>query len=96
VRGRVQGVGFRASTAHEARRLGLSGWVRNLPDGTVEVAARGEAAAVDALIGWLAQGPRGARVTGVDVEDLSEKLSNLASKLSSLAGIERFDEFTIR
>ncbi|HEY6477287.1 MAG TPA: acylphosphatase [Polyangia bacterium] len=96
VRGRVQGVGYRASTAHEARRLGLSGWVRNLPDGTVEVAARGDAAAVDVLIGWLATGPRGARVTGVDVEELSEKFSDLASKFSSVAGSERWDEFTIR
>jgi acylphosphatase len=96
VRGRVQGVGYRASTAYEARRLGLSGWVRNRPDGTVEVAARGDGAAVDALIGWLAQGPRGARVTGVDVEEFPENLSDLASKFSSLAGIERLDEFEIR
>ena len=96
VRGRVQGVGYRASTAHEARRLGLSGWVRNLPDGTVEVAARGDAAAVDTLVAWLAQGPRGARVTHVDVEELPENISDLASKFSSLAGIDRSGEFTIR
>jgi acylphosphatase len=66
VRGRVQGVGFRASAAHEARRLGVDGWVRNRPDGSVELEARGGPAAVDALCAWLAQGPRGARVTGVD------------------------------
>jgi acylphosphatase len=66
VRGRVQGVGFRASAAHEARRLGVGGWVRNRPDGSVELEARGAPAAVDALCTWLAQGPRGARVTGVD------------------------------
>ena len=89
VRGRVQGVGYRASTAHEARRLGLSGWVRNLPDGTVEVEVSGDAAAVDALVGWLGQGPRGARVSGVDVQDLS-------SDLSSVAQGERPDEFAIR
>ena len=65
MRGRVQGVGFRASAAHEARRLGIVGWVRNLPDGSVELEARGAPAAVDALCGWLAQGPRGARVKGV-------------------------------
>ncbi len=47
VRGRVQGVGFRASAAHEARRLGLNGWVRNCFDGTVEVLAAGDDAAVD-------------------------------------------------
>jgi acylphosphatase len=69
VRGRVQGVGFRASAAHEARRLGVDGWVRNLPDGSVELEARGAPAAVDALCTWLAQGPRGARVTGVDVHE---------------------------
>ena len=96
VRGRVQGVGYRASTAYEARRLGLAGWVRNLPDGSVEVVARGEAAAVDALLAWLARGPRGARVTGVDVEERPENFSDLASKFSSLAGIDRLDEFTIR
>ena len=66
MRGRVQGVGFRASAAHEARRLGVEGWVRNLPDGSVELEARGTPAAVDALVSWLGQGPRGARVTGVD------------------------------
>jgi acylphosphatase len=68
-RGRVQGVGFRASAAHEARRLGLSGWVRNLMDGTVEVLASGDDAAVDQLVTWLRRGPRGAHVTGLDVHD---------------------------
>jgi acylphosphatase len=66
VRGRVQGVGFRASAAHEARRLGVDGWVRNLPDGSLELEARGAPAAIDALCAWLAHGPPGARVTGVE------------------------------
>jgi acylphosphatase len=68
-RGRVQGVGFRAAAAHEARRLGLRGWVRNRPEGDVEVLAGGEASAVDALLSWLGHGPRGARVTGLDVDE---------------------------
>jgi acylphosphatase len=71
VRGRVQGVGFRAATAHEARRLGLAGWVRNAYDGSVEVEAEGPAAAVEALCAWLARGPSYAHVTGIDVEERS-------------------------
>jgi acylphosphatase len=63
----VQGVGFRASAAHEARRLGVGGWVRNLPDGSVELEAP---TAVDALVSWVGHGPRGARVTGVDAHEL--------------------------
>jgi acylphosphatase len=71
VRGRVQGVGFRASTAHEARRLGVVGWVRNQFDGTVEVEAGGEDAQVDALLAWLKHGPPSARVTGMDIVNLA-------------------------
>jgi len=67
----VQGVGFRASTAHEARRLGVVGWVRNQPDGTVEVEAGGDDAQVDALLAWLKRGPPSARVTGVDIVNLA-------------------------
>jgi acylphosphatase len=67
VRGRVQGVGFRAATHHEGRRLGLHGWVRNRMDGTVEVLVAGDDAAVDQLVAWLKRGPRGAHVTGLDV-----------------------------
>jgi acylphosphatase len=70
VRGRVQGVGFRAATAREARHLGLSGWVRNLLEGDVEVEAAGDDAQVDALVAWLRHGPPPARVTGIDVADL--------------------------
>jgi acylphosphatase len=85
----VQGVGFRAAAAYEARRLGVGGWVRNLRDGTVEVEATGAAESVDALVSWLSQGPRGARVAGVDAHDLS-------SDLSSVAQLESGDEFAIR
>lgn len=68
VRGRVQGVGFRASTATEARRLGVVGWVRNLFDGNVEVLAEGDDAAVSALLAWLRHGPSLANVTSLDHE----------------------------
>jgi acylphosphatase len=71
VRGRVQGVGFRASTAYEARHLGVTGWVRNLPDGGVEAVVDGAPDAVDALLAWLAHGPPGARVTSVDIADVA-------------------------
>lgn len=65
VTGRVQGVGFRYSCYHEARRLGLSGWVRNNIDGDVEVWAEGAREKLDALLSWLRQGPPGARVDAV-------------------------------
>jgi acylphosphatase len=67
--GRVQGVSYRASTAHEARRLGLTGWVKNLDDGSVELEAQGSAEAVDQLLAWCKQGPPAARVTAVDVDE---------------------------
>jgi acylphosphatase len=71
VTGRVQGVSYRASTVDEARGHGLTGWVRNLPDGSVELEAQGDDARVIALIAWCAHGPPAARVAGVSVEDLA-------------------------
>jgi acylphosphatase len=71
VRGRVQGVGFRAATAAEARRLGVTGFVRNRFDGSVEVVAEGPDGDVDALLAWLRKGPSLAHVTGVDPEWLA-------------------------
>ncbi len=68
IRGTVQGVGFRDALQDEARRLALSGWVRNRRDGTVEALACGPEAAVEALIGWCRRGPPLARVTGVSVD----------------------------
>ena len=65
VEGRVQGVGFRYFVMREAQALGLAGWVRNLPDGRVEVLAAGDAGLVDALEGRLWHGPPHARVTAV-------------------------------
>jgi acylphosphatase len=69
VTGEVQGVGFRWSTAQEAGRLGVLGWVRNEPDGSVLLHAEGEPDAVDALVAWCGNGPTHARVSGVDVEE---------------------------
>lgn len=68
VTGRVQGVYFRSSTVEEARRLGLTGWVRNRSDGSVEIVAEGERARLDELIRWCHHGPRGAAVQEVQVE----------------------------
>jgi acylphosphatase len=70
VSGRVQGVFFRASTRLRARELGVTGHARNLPDGRVEVLACGPPAAVEALCGWLWEGPPSAQVSAVEVEDV--------------------------
>jgi acylphosphatase len=69
VHGRVQGVGFRWSCIREADRLGVRGWVRNRPDGTVEAVAEGEVDAVERFVEWLRTGPRPARVDRVEVAD---------------------------
>jgi acylphosphatase len=58
----VQGVGFRYACYHEARRLGLSGWVRNKVNGDVEVWAEGDGEKLEAFLQWLRRGPPGARV----------------------------------
>lgn len=67
VHGRVQGVSFRYYTLQRANALGLTGWVRNNPDRTVELVAEGPRPALDQLIGFLWEGPPAARVTDVDL-----------------------------
>ena len=67
ISGVVQGVGFRYSLQREAIRLGLSGWVRNRRDGTVEAVVAGPAGAVEAIVAWSRHGPPSARVEAVDV-----------------------------
>jgi acylphosphatase len=69
VRGRVQGVAFRAYTADAARRAGVTGWVRNRPDGSVEAAFEGGPGAVDELLAFVRRGPRAARVDDVLVNE---------------------------
>jgi len=66
IEGRVQGVWFRESTRKEAARLGVCGWVRNRPDGTVEVLAEGPESEVRKLVAWCHHGPTSARVTRVE------------------------------
>jgi len=66
VHGRVQGVWFRGSTEIEARAAGLSGWVRNRPDGTVEAVFEGPPEAVARLVAYCRQGPRSARVDRIE------------------------------
>jgi acylphosphatase len=70
VRGAVQGVGYRDATLRRAHRLGVMGWVRNGEHGTVLVHAEGPEAAVEELVSFLGKGPRGARVTEVEVESV--------------------------
>jgi acylphosphatase len=69
VRGDVQGVGFRISAARAAKSRGVSGWVRNQPDGSVEAVFEGEPDAVESLVRWCERGPRGAHVGGLDVSE---------------------------
>ena len=69
ISGHVQGVFYRQSTQQQARRLGLSGWVRNLPDGRVEAKVWGDAEAINVLARWCHTGPSNALVTDISVED---------------------------
>jgi acylphosphatase len=68
VHGLVQGVFFRETTRRRAVSTGVAGWVRNRPDGTVEAVFEGEREAVERLVAFCREGPRGARVDRLDVE----------------------------
>ena len=75
IRGFVQGVGYRYSTAAAARMHGVAGWVRNAPDGSVEAVFEGEADAVVGMVRWCERGPWGAEVATVEVsEEMPESL----------------------
>ncbi len=82
VTGKVQGVFFRASTRAQARRLGLRGYATNLPDGSVEVVAAGEATAIESLAAWLRHGPPMAKVAEVRRSELAHFYAEM------LAGFE--------
>lgn len=69
VQGHVQGVFFRDTTRRQASERGVAGWVRNRPDGTVEAVFEGDAGAVEAMLAFCRQGPRGARVDRVEVSE---------------------------
>jgi len=88
IRGRVQGVGYRAWVEDEALRLGLEGWVRNRRDGTVEAVFSGEGAVVEQMIAACRRGPSAARVEAVDVKEGGADLIGLrrpGERLSVLA-----------
>lgn len=69
VHGAVQGVGFRYSMCGQAESLGVTGWVRNRGDGTVEAVVHGDPVHVDEMIAWVKKGPSGAQVTDVEISD---------------------------
>ncbi len=69
ISGRVQGVFYRAHTEQVARQLGLTGWVRNLPDGRVEIVAEGEEEKLQKLLDWCWQGPPTAQVNAVEMQE---------------------------
>ena len=69
VEGRVQGVWFRDSTRVQALRLGVAGWVRNLPDGRVEAVYEGQQEAVEDMLAWTRHGPERALVRAVEIHD---------------------------
>jgi acylphosphatase len=68
VTGVVQGVFFRTETRDRARSLSVAGWIRNVPDGTVEAAFEGDDERVDSMVEWCRRGPSGASVENVEVE----------------------------
>lgn len=70
IKGRVQGVGFRFHTAHEGLKCGLTGYAKNLPNGSVEVLACGHEEAITQLLLWLQEGPKTSMVASVESEEV--------------------------
>lgn len=82
IQGRVQGVWFRESMRQEAERLGVSGWVRNTPDGAVEAVVQGEDEAVRGILAWAHRGPPQARVDHVEVREAEGRFSGFVKRTS--------------
>lgn len=80
IHGRVQGVWYRESMRQEAERLGVAGWVRNTPDGSVEAVIQGPAEAVDALIAWARSGPPQARVDRIELNEAHGRFSGFEKR----------------
>ena len=83
IRGLVQGVGYRWSLVQAARRLGITGWVRNRRDGSVEAMVAGTPAALDDLVAWARKGPSGARVDDGDIEPGSGRFDDFEQRPSA-------------
>ena len=80
IHGRVQGVWYRESMRREAERLGVAGWVRNAPDGSVEAVIQGPTEAVDALITWARSGPPQARVDRIELSEAHGQFSGFEKR----------------
>ena len=78
ISGRVQGVGFRYFTQREGERLGLVGWVKNLPHGDVEAEAEGDEARVDAFVKAIRRGPPGSRVLNFQINEIPANYRDIA------------------
>lgn len=79
ITGRVQGVGFRFYMQHKARELGVTGWVRNRLDGTVEAVVQGMPEAVETMITWARRGPRSAIVSEVRITESTGEYSDFVA-----------------
>jgi acylphosphatase len=80
IRGRVQGVGFRYAAVGAATRLGITGWVRNRADGSVEAIIQGTPEAVEAMIAWARRGPGAAVVESVDVSEAEGSFASFEAR----------------
>lgn len=87
IAGRVQGVGYRDALRNEAQANGISGWVRNRQDGTVEAVLQGSAAAVERVLSWARRGPPAARVIDISAQAAQGELDRPYSGFEQLPGV---------